>query len=126
MTPVKVAFVLALGALVLPGCGSSATRSAVIEAAAAAAIEVGAAALQAAADDASARDAAKQARLAEASRRSPGGNWRLVRQQDDDADCTDSHDDANASCATEGADTDAEASEADGNALSLGKCMVCQ
>ena len=124
--PVKVAFLLALGCLVLPGCGSSATRDAIIEAAAAAAIEVGAAALQAAADDASAHDAAKQAARARASGKTPTGNWRLVRQEDDGANCDDANDEADGSCANQVNAFEAEASEADGNAFSLGKCMVCQ
>jgi hypothetical protein len=120
----KVALLLAIASLVLPGCGSSATRGAVIQAAAAAAIEVGAAALQAAADDANARDAAKQARRAEASRRSPNGNWRLVRQQDD-ANCDDTNSDDEA-CQTDSDASAGDVTETGENGLSLGKCIVCQ
>ncbi len=116
----KVAFVLGLGSFVLSGCGSPATRDAILEATAAAAIEVGAAALRAAADNASARDAAKAARAHTA----PTGNWRLVRQDDEETDCNDASAD-DEDCIDSATNKD-ETTEATENAPSLGKCMVCE
>ena len=131
--------VLCVAGLSQPACGGSQAQRALAQAAVFAAIEVAGAAMQAAADEAAARDANKQARRSSVAHRAPTGNWRLVRhaqecESDADDDCDevetpDSDSERSATNASNVDETDAidttEQPSSERAPLTLGPCMVC-
>ena len=130
------AYPLIIGVLALgqSGCGGSQAQRALTQAAVFTAIEVAGAALQAAADEAAARDAQKRAKDNHEHPK-PTANWRLVREADSQADsaCEAGDDQCNSNSECEAGNDTCKARgensnplEATKDAVSVGGCMVCE
>ena len=118
-------FVLSLAAVNQVACGGSQAQRALVAAAAYTAIEVAASALQAAADQANSHDAAKQA-ASGSSRRTPTGNWRLVRNDTEDECDSPTSEAQQEECEAKGDGDDVSVIETEEAGVSLGKCIVCE
>lgn len=119
-------FVLTVAALNQVACGGSKFERALAETAAYTAIEVAAAAIEQAQDEARARDAAKKESISGRANRSPNGRWELARNAKVDPCDAPISQAQREDCEANSAGDDVSVIETEEVGVSVGQCMVCE